>query len=162
MLDFDVKKFTRVCAKTDRELKAGDVFYSYLVRDGSETARRDVCEQAWDGPPDECLGWWKSEVPDPKSTKMNWAPHEVMLHYFGETEDKPDQADMRYVLALLMVRRRIFRLEESKTQEDGTETLTLFCSRNDTEYEVPVVEVTSERAAELQTLVSELLVDVGK
>lgn len=162
MLDFDVQKFTRVCAKTDRELKAGDAFYSYLVRDGSETVRRDVCEQAWEGPPDECLGWWKSEVPDPKSTKLNWAPHDVMLHYFTETEDKPDQLDLRYVLALLMVRRRIFRLEESKPQDDGTETLTLFCSRNDTEYEVPVVDVTSERAAELQALVSELLVDVGK
>ncbi len=162
MLDFDVQKFTRVCAETDRELKAGDIFYSYLLRDGGETVRRDVSAKAWKGPPEDCLGWWKAEVPDPKSKKLHWAPHDVMLHYFTETEEKDDQADLRYVLALLMVRRRIFRLEESQTNDDGVEMLTVYCSRNETEYEVPVVDVTAERATELQALVSELLVDVGK
>ena len=162
MLDFVVQKFTRVCAKTEAELKPGEKFYSYLTRDGGETVRRDVSAKAWEGPPEDCLGWWKSEVPDPKSTKLNWAPNDVMLHYFAETEDKPDQADLRYVLALLMIRRRIFRLEETRTNESGEEVLALFCSKNETEYEVPVLEVSADRAAELQATVSELLVDVGK
>lgn len=162
MLDFVVQKFTRICAKTDAELKPGETFYSILVREGGETVRRDVSAKAWEGPPEDCVGWWKSEVPDPKSNKLNWAPNDVMLHYFADTEDKPDQADLRYVLALLMIRRRIFRLEETRTNEAGEEVLALFCSKNETEYEVPVLDVSASRAAELQATVSELLVDVGK
>ncbi len=161
MLDFEVKNFSRVCAETDREFKPGDRFYSYLIRDGSETVRRDVSIDAWKGPPEDCLGWWKSEVPDPKSKKLNWAPHDVMLHYFGETEDKPDQADVRFILTLLMIRRRIFRLEESENRDDGTEVLHVYCTRNESEYEVPVVGVTAERAKNVQDILSNLLVDAG-
>jgi len=162
VLDFSVQKFTRVCAKTNVELKSGDKFYSYLTQEGGETVRRDVAAKAWEGPPEDCLGWWKSEVPDPKSNKLHWAPHDVMLHYFTETEDKPAEADLRYILALLMIRRRIFRLEETQANEEGDEVLSLYCSRNETEYEVSVMDVSAERAAELQATVSELLVDVGK
>ena len=164
MLDFEVQRFTRVCAKTDRALKPGDSFYSVLVRDGASVSRQDVIADAWDGPPDDCLAWWKSEVPDPKSKKTHWAPHDVMLHYFAELQDqadRPDQADVRYVLTLLMIRRRIFRLEETETDDEGHETMILFCPRNETEYRVDVTTVSRDRAKEIQGLMAQLLVDVA-
>ena len=161
MVDFDVQKFTRVCAQTEAEFKPGDEFYSYLVREGAATVRRDVAASAWKGPPVDCIGWWKSEVPDPKTKKLHWAPNDVMLHYFAETEGQTDQADVRYILALLMIRRRIFRLEETETNEEGQEVLMLYCSKNESEYEVPVVSMSQERSQEVQALISELLVDVG-
>jgi len=160
VLDFEVQRFTRVCAKTERELRPGDEFFSYLTRDGGDTIRVDVATEAWEGPPEDCLGWWKSIVPDLKSKKMNWAPHEVMLHYFAETEDKPDQADVRYILALLMVRRRIFRIEDSESEND-VERLVLFCAQNETEYRVAVTPITPERSKEVQALLAQLLVDAG-
>ena len=161
MLDFEIQRFTRVCSKTQRELKPGDEFYSYLVHLGAETVRKDIVADQWKGPPEECLAWWKSEVPDLKSTKMHWAPHDVMLHYFAETEGKPEAADVLYVLALLMIRRRIFRLELTETDDQGNETMILYCSRNETEYQVQVVQISRERAKEVQSLLSQLLVDVG-
>lgn len=161
VVDFEVQKFTRVCAKTEVELKAGDEFYSFLMREGASTVRKDVAATAWEGPPEECLGWWKSEVPDPKSKKLHWAPHDVMLHYFADTEGQPEQADVRYILALLMIRRRIFRLEETETDDDGRDVMVLYCSRNESEYNVPEVSMTPERATEIQALLSELLVDAG-
>lgn len=160
VLDFEVKRCTRVCAKTDRALQPGDVFYSYLTRDGGETVRIDVAADAWEGPPEDCVGWWKSNVPDLKSKKMNWAPDDVMLHYFAETEGCDDQADIRYILALLMVRRRIFRLEESETL-DGQEMLVLFCGKNNTEYRVSVEPISAARSQEVQELLAQLLVDAG-
>ncbi len=162
VLDFEVQKFTRVCAVTGRELAPGETFYSYLVRDGAETIRKDVASSDWNGPPDDCLGWWKSEVPDPKSRKLNWAPHDVMLHYFSETENDPTKADVRFVLALLMIRRRIFRLEDTEVDDSGNEVLRVFCARNESEYAVPVTAVTPERAQEVQAIISDLLVDTGK
>ena len=161
MIDFEVQKFTRVCAKTEKEFKPGDRFYSYLIRDGGETVRQDVAASEWDGPPEDCVGWWKSEVPDPKSKKLNWAPHEVMLHYFSETEGKPEEQDLRYILALLMIRRRILRLEDTQHDDSGREIMMLYCSRNESEYEVPVVSLTLERTEEVQAILSNLLVDAG-
>jgi hypothetical protein len=161
VLDFDVQRFSRVCAVTQRELVPGDAFYSVLIRDGGGVVRQDIFSDAWTGPPDECLGWWKSEVPDPKNKKLQWAPHDVMLHYFAETEDKLDQKDVRYVLTLLMVRRRIFRLEETETNADGREEMILFCPRTENEHRVEVVSVGQQRAREIQELLAQLLVDAG-
>ena len=45
---------------------------------------------------------------------------------------------MRYVVALLLVRRRVFRLEEDD-RASGGEVLRLHCPRRDATYEVPVV-----------------------
>ena len=160
MLDFDVQKFTRVCAETQHEFQPGERFFAYLVRDGRQIVRRDVSEQAWQGPPDDCIAWWQSSVPDFKAKKANWAPDDVLLHYFQETEDKPEQQDVRYILALLLIRRRLFRLEDT-VDEDTGESLEVYCSRNDTQYTIPVQHVSPTRAQEIQALLSQLMVDAG-
>lgn len=160
MLDFDVQKFTRVCAVTQHEFKPGETFYAYLIRDGGATVRRDVCVDAWEGPPEDCMAWWKSSVPDVHAKKMHWAPDDVMLHFFEETEGKPDEQDVRYLLTLLLIRRRLFKLMDT-VQEEGGQLLVVECSRNESEYSVPVVELTADRAVEIQVLLSQLMVDAG-
>lgn len=160
VLDFDVQKFTRVCAETGREFQPGEDFYAYLIREGGQTVRRDVCKEAWTGPPENCNAWWKSSVPDLHSKKKHWAPDDVLLHYFQETEDKPDEQDVRYLLTLLFIRRRLFKLVDSVHEESG-ESLMVTCARNDSEHTVSVVELTQERASEIQVLFSKLMVDVG-
>ena len=129
---------------TGHEFKPGETFFAYLIRDGGTTVRRDVCCDAWDGPPDGCIAWWKSSVPDLHSKKMHWAPDDVMLHYFQGTEDKPDEQDVRYLLTLLFVRRRLFKLVDTVQEESG-EALLVSCTRNESEYTVPVVAVAPER-----------------
>lgn len=157
MLDFTVQKFTRRCAASERELKPGEAFYSVLVPEGSDVVRLDYSEQHWQGPPENALGWWKSEVPDPKATRINWAPNDVMMHYFEQLREDPTKQDLCYVLVLLMLRRRIFRLDATETSETGEESLVIYCARNETEYQIPVVSPTAERVEEIQRELSELL-----
>ena len=113
VIDFDIQKFTRRCARLDRELRPGEAFYSELVAEGDQVVRRDYAAEAWQGPAEPTIGWWKSEVPDPKSNRMQWAPSDVMLEYFTQLLEDTQKAETCYVLALLMIRRRIFRLEAS-------------------------------------------------
>jgi hypothetical protein len=64
---------------------------------------------------------------------------------------------MRYILALLMTRRRILRLEETEEDANGDEFLVLFCPRNDAEYRVAVALPDAARAAEIQEELARLL-----
>jgi hypothetical protein len=89
--------------------------------------------------------------------KMNWAPNDVMLHYFQQLEQQAGQQDMRYVLALLMVRRRILRLEDAETDDAGQEHLVVFCPRNEVEYRVPVVNPDAQRIDEIQDELAKML-----
>lgn len=157
MLDFDVKRCTRKCAATDRELRAGELVYSTLVAEGGEVRRVDYAAEAWDGPPEGTLGWWKFEIPDLQAGKLQWAPSDVIRKYFKELTERDEEADKRYVLALLMIRRRMMRLDETEKNAEGQESLVLYCAKEETEYTVPVTEPTADRVRVIQDQLAELL-----
>ncbi len=157
-MEFEIQRCTRRCSMTNKELLPGESFFSTLHTVGADVVRKDFSVGAWAGPPDDALGWWKSQVPDANSKKPQLAPNDVILSYFSELEARADKADLRYVLALLMIRRRILRLEETECDANGEEKLVLYCSRNETEYKAQVrIPGTSERILEIQRELSQLL-----
>lgn len=158
-MDFELQRCTRKCAKTGRELAAGEAFYSALSAEGSQVVRHDYAADAWEGPPAGALGWWKSQSPlsEGKNKKPHWAPNDVMLHLFDELAEQPHSADMRYVLALLLLRRRVLRLEDTEREVPQSETLLVYCPRRQTEYKVPVVMPDGTRAEEIQHDLARLL-----
>ena len=79
-LEFDVQRCTRKCAKTGRNLDPGESFFSTLREIDDEVIREDFCAAAWNGPPEESVGWWQSQMPDPNARKIEWAPNDVILH----------------------------------------------------------------------------------
>ena len=102
-------------------VRAGETYFSVLVAEGAELKRCDYAADAWQGPPEEAIGWWKSQVPERNAGKKHWAPNDVMLDFWDQLADEVEKQDMRYVLTLLLVRRRVFRLEEEKrTRKDGS------------------------------------------
>lgn len=157
-MDFEIQRCTRQCAVTGRELLPGETFYSVLVEKGSSVERQDYSEAAWTEPPSDAIGWWKTQLPDPKTQRKQWAPNDVMLRLFDELAEQPERRDVRYVLALLLVRRRVMRLEEAESEEqDGGTSMLLYCPRRDETYRVPVVLPDAERAEEIQRQISQLL-----
>ncbi len=156
-MDYEIQRCTRHCAKSGREFAPGETFYSVLLADGAEVQRLDYGSEAWEGPPAEAIGYWKSQIPDRNAQKMHWAPNDVMLQFFDELAEQPDKQDMRYVLALLMVRRRVMRLEETERDDRGEEVLVLFCPRRETTYKVPATVPSEQRADEIQQELSKLL-----
>ena len=157
MLDFEIQRCTRRCSLTDRELKPGETIYSAIVARGADVVRLDFAQDTWAGEPDGTIGWWRFQVPDASGKKMHWAPNDVMLHYFEQLAGQNDKQDVRYVLALLMVRRRILRLEENGQDEQGRDLLKLFCPRNETQYEVSAALPDESRMQEIQTDLAQLL-----
>lgn len=157
MLDFEIQRSERRCSVTDRELSPGEYFYSVILDHEGEIVRRDYSLDAWQGPPENCVGWWKTQVPSLATLRMKWAPNDVMLHYFERLADDPSKLDVRYVLSLLMLRRKILVQQDSTELTDGTELIQYHCSRNGREYEVQVVDLAPNRIEQIQNELAELL-----
>ena len=94
--------------------------------------------------------------------RPHWAPNDVMLNYFERLLDDPAAADARYVLALLLVRRRVLRVESHEQDDVGRPALLLYCARNESQYRVSELLPSPERAAAIQQQLAELLQTHGK
>jgi hypothetical protein len=156
-MEYDLQKPTRTCADTGREIAVGETFYSIVTREGAELRRLDYSAEAWKGPPDEAIGWWKSVLGDREGKKPKLAPSEVLLELFRELGDAPDRRDLRYVLTLLLIRRRLLRLEETVEEADGTETMVLYCPRDEQTYRTTIVVPDEARQREIQEYLTQLL-----
>lgn len=156
-MDYEIQRCTRRCAATEREFAPGEEFFSVLIAEGAQLRRLDYCAEAWQGPPENATGWWRSRMPSPTQRRMHWAPNDVMLHFFEQLEDQPDRADMRFVLALLLVRRRVLREEDRTRDEQGREVTILFCPRSDKTHAVPTVPPSPKRVEEIQEELAQLL-----
>jgi len=159
MIDYEIQRATRRCAQTGRELQPGDTFYSTLSYEGPSVVRRDYSAEAWQGPPEGVVAWWKSQVPARDNLKkVHWAPNDVMLDLLESLESESDKQDLRYVLALLLIRRRVVRLEAVEQDPSGREVSLLYCPRREAHYRVPTCMPTEERTSEIQNELARLLV----
>lgn len=157
MAEFEIQRNTRKCASTGRELKPGEWCISALVDEPGGTYRKDFATEAWQTPPEGTIGWWKCKIEEPAAAKQKWAPSDVMVSYFNQLENDPSREDVRFILALLMVRRRIARVESTETAKDGSELMTLHVSKTDSTHQVRGVLPSDERAREIQKQLSSLL-----
>lgn len=166
-MDYAVQPRTRRCAASDRPLEEGETFYSVLADEAGEVRRYDYAADAWQGPPEGAIGWWKSRIPTRQEAKAKLAPDEVLAQLFHELADRPQREEFRYVLGLLLARRRVFRLEEPDEAEADAEggeaesgdigRLVLYCPRRDETYRLAAPELDEERIAQIQEEINELL-----
>jgi hypothetical protein len=162
-IDYAVRRCTRRCAALDRELRPGESFVSVLIDEGSEVVRRDYSVEGWGDPPGGAIAWWRSQTPDQAGGAP--APREVLLSLLDEWADRPEEASARYLLALLLVRRRVLRLQTDDSFAAGlrgddaedTTTLRLACRDRAEPFEVAVAPPTADDAPALQHRLSELL-----
>ena len=156
-MDYEIQRCTRRCATTGREFAPGETYYSVVVAEGADLKRYDYSAEAWQGTPEGAVGWWKAQIPGAEPKRKHWAPNDVMLNFFDELQQQPDKQDMRYVLTLLLVRRRVFRVEEEENDQQGHEELVVYCPRRDTSYRIPAIMPDAARVTEIQEELARLL-----
>ena len=166
MVHYDVPRCSKICAATQRELKPGEWFHSVLLAENGEIKRLDYSRDGWEGPPDnrsdgvafEVIGHWKSRLPMPNDTKVKLAPNDILLNLFDQLGDRLEKQEMRYVLVLLLIRRRIFRLEKEETMvETGEKAMVVYCPKREMTYHIPVANPSEEQVEQMQETLTSLL-----
>jgi hypothetical protein len=156
LLDLEVTHCSRTCAASGRTLAAGEAYFSTLHIENGATVRKDFSAAEWRGPADGLIAWWKARIPESDSSKPKLAPQDVLLNLFTELAERPHEAEFRYVLGLLLVRRRILKFDETRRDATG-EVMLLDCPRRNEQYELRVATPDTERTGQLQQRMVELL-----
>jgi hypothetical protein len=158
MTDYQIEANTRRCTVTGRELRAGEKFYSVLLDEGGKFHRRDYSSEAWQGPPEGAFSFWSGRIPAGDEVRKPRIDDELLVDCFQRLEGATDPARIRfrYVVALLLMRRKRFKFEEARNEGDQ-EVLTLRCARTRATYQVTNPRLTEDEMAAVQDEVFKVL-----
>ncbi|MEX0885080.1 MAG: hypothetical protein WD009_01455 [Phycisphaeraceae bacterium] len=131
---YEVPRTSGQCAATGRPLEPGEAYYATLVDvepgadDADATtasalgmARVDVSLAAWEQGyrPPRLFSYWKTTVPQPNEKKKLFVDDAVLLNLLHRLADaeEPDRLAFRYVLALILMRKRLLRFDRAERRD---------------------------------------------
>jgi len=155
-MDVKIHRPQGACSVTGRPFAPGELFHSALVREAGGIQRVDVGAEAWSGPPAGALAAWRSAFPTATSGPT-LAPVDVLLDLLEELDGRADEAPLRYLLALELVRRRVLKMSDAPPVKPGPRELVLICRRRDREYRVAEAAPEAARMAEVGQRLTALL-----
>lgn len=119
--DWNIRMRAEACDATGKPFAEGEPFHTALYREGDGFLRRDLCEEAWKGlaaDPQAATPFssWRSKFEPPAPPAPEALPKddaEGMLRRLLESND-PTHANTRYLLAVMLERKRILRPQPSE------------------------------------------------
>jgi hypothetical protein len=158
MTEYQIQPNARRCSSSGRELRAGERYFSVLTEESGKFVRRDYAADAWQGPPSGAFSFWAGKLATPDGRRRPAIDDELLLDCFGrlEGQTEPGRINFRYVVGLLLMRRRRLRLDAA-VREDGIEVLYFRCSRTGTKYRVINPALSEEESAAVQDEVFQAL-----
>ncbi len=142
---YQIQGPAKQCAATGRALKAGDAFYSVLTDEAGQFVRRDYAREAWGAPPAGAVAWWAGRIPDGGAAPKPTINEALLLDCFEHLTDTtaPDRLNFRYVVALLLMRRKRLKFDDLKKDGDR-EVLVLRDAKTNRKYDVPDPKMSDE------------------
>jgi hypothetical protein len=156
---------SRHCHTCERVFGVGDEYYSVVVETAQEDhlARQDFCPGCWNPDAGTYFSFWKARVPELEAAAQR-GPRLVdlgrLLQLFEHLADSPDEQAQRfrYVLALVLMRKRRLKIVESRRIAGGRgEALTLRETGSERRYEVSCPSISDEEIRSVADRLREIL-----
>ena len=121
--EWNIQSRALQCAKTGKPFEKGETIYSALYWKDGQYQRVDLCADAWKERNEniEPLSAWQTEFvppPPPEPEAMKKDDAESLLRRLI-AENAPGSRNARYILALMLERKKVLRQVEKQRQEGG-------------------------------------------
>jgi len=118
MEQWQVQRTAGQCAGTGEKLEPGQEYYAALIDKKTHFDRLDFCCQYWQEHKPEVFSFWKTRMPLPNQKKKLFVDDQVLINFFERLaeESEPVKVNFRFVLALILMRKRILKYEDSRCQ----------------------------------------------
>jgi len=153
--EYDIAKAAEHCCKCEREMAPAEEFMAALV-DAGETFRRDdfclACWEARDAESDAALfSVWRCRAPEPEKPQRQLVGNEALMDMFeklGKSEE-PAKLNFRFVLALMLMRKKLLVYVGSAAAGDGRETWTMHWKNRDDPIAVVNPQLDDDKIAQV-------------
>ncbi len=154
-----IARSSHTCAHSGAPIDRSQPFFSALAEKDDGFARLDYTAEAWpEVEKKDFLSYWKNKGGAADAAgKKPALDYERLLSFFDslENHEEPRHRLFRYVLALVLARRRLLRLDDmSKT--DAGDRLVVYDRRASRTIEIVAPEATQEELEKVQEKLNQL------
>ena len=121
MADWEINKPLGQCHGSGEKIEYGEEYYGALVETDEGLARRDFCAEYWQSDKPNVFCYWKTRLPHPDRKKQIFVDDDMLMAFFDrlERESEQEKIDFRFVLALILMRKRRLKYEETRTEDEN-------------------------------------------
>jgi len=158
MADWEIHKSLGTCAGNGRAIQPDEEFIATLVEAGGKFERRDYSNEYWTENKPQVYCYWKSKMARPDLKKKIFIDNDMLLAFFERMaeETEEEKVNFRFVLTLILMRKRILKYDSSKT-EDGKEIWTVKISGRDETSQVINPHLTEDKIEQLSEQLGQIL-----
>ena len=161
--DYNISKTTRQCAACDREFELDEDFVAMVAESGDELCRRDFCTACWEKVESEnrpdVLGTWRSRVSRARDKKKLLVDDELLVNFFQRlaASEEPVKVNFRFILALVLMRKKMLVYDRSDRRTDGAEVWTMHFRGSSETHEVIDPHMDEEKIAEVSRQLNQIM-----
>ena len=158
-MDWDIGKTSLACAACGKEFAEEQRVFSVLCDDPVNLARKDYCSTCW---PQQDTGvlfsFWQTAIPRRDAPVRRFVNDEIVLDLFRRLsgQDNAERRNFRYVLALLLMRRKVLKFRAFR-REEGGDVLVVYDRLEDCEHAVLDPRLTEEQIQQVTEEVGQVL-----
>lgn len=158
-MDWEVGSTSLACSACNQSFAEEQEVFSALYDEQTAFVRRDFCCGCW--PQQErtaAFSHWQTRIPKKDAPVRRFVDDEIVLDFFRrlEGQDEPLKKNFRYVLALLLMRKKALKFTEFKRTEQGA-TLVLRDVLNQCQYHVSDPNLNEEQIQQVTEQVGQIL-----
>ena len=158
--DWTIQHRAERCAVSGEPFNDGDYFYTLLYDERGEFRREDLSEAAFKARNENIqpFSFWRSKfeqpVPIPETLGKQTA-EDLLRRYMAE--HSPEHSNARYILAVMLERKKLLKEIETRRGEDGSLLRIYEHAKTGEAFIIPDPQLRLDQVAEVQTQVAGLL-----
>ena len=120
MDEWEVSKPLGCCSGTGKKIESGEEYFAALVETDEGLARRDFCADYWQTNKPQVFCYWRTKLPAADQKKQIFVDDDMLMAFFERLgkETEQEKVNFRFVLMLILMRKRILKYESSRMQGD--------------------------------------------
>lgn len=159
MADWEIKKTLGQCFGTGQTFAVGQEYYAALVEGEQGFERHDYSIDYWNAERPAVFYFWKSKMANSEQKKKLFIDDEMLMAFFERLADEaePEKVNFRFVLTLILMRKRKLKYESSKNNATGQEVWTLRVTGQDRNVEVVNPHLSEDQIEQLSGQMGQIL-----
>ncbi len=160
MTEWDIQSRADACTACQKPFADKETYQTLLSVESAGYVRRDLCAACFSSAPqDGVISYWQGEYklpPPPPPEAIQKETAETLLRKLVESTD-PSHEAARYILAVMLERKRILKHRDTVHEENGADLLVYEHARTGESFTLPDPHLRLDQLAHVQEEVAALL-----